>query len=141
MHMPFASPIKQVLLRYRGTCHIASLVSPLPGTAMAAICSSSNLFVATFTQHLASHPTSGSFLTAFSPLPSPLIVTSHPGQKGLTPLLALLISIHDALLTTHVLLPSHLSGTLITNSSSSHTHHSELSYFLLQKWSFGYEWH
>ena len=38
----------------------------------------------------------------------------------------LLNSIHDALLMTHVLLPSLLSGTLITNASSSHTHDSEL---------------
>ena len=66
-------------------------------------------------------------LTTFSPLPSTLIVTSRPGQKGLMPLLALLlIAIHNALLTTHVLLPSHPSGTLITNTSSSHTHHSAL---------------
>ena len=36
--------------------------------------------------------------------------TSHPDQKGLTPLLALLlVSIRDALLTTYALLPSQLS--------------------------------
>ena len=58
---------------------MASFFSPLPGTATAAVCSSSSLLVATFTQHLASHPTSGSLLTTFSSLPSPLIVTSHPG--------------------------------------------------------------
>ena len=75
-----------------------------------AICSSSNFLAATFTQHLSSHPSSGSLLTTSSPLPSPLIVTSHPDQKGLMPLLALLlISIRDAILTTYALLPSHLS--------------------------------
>ena len=33
---------------YCGTCHMASFFSPLPGTTTAAICSSSNLLVATF---------------------------------------------------------------------------------------------
>ena len=61
-------------------------------------------------QHLASHPTSAPLLTTSSLLPSPLTVTSHPDQKGLMPLLALLlVSISDALLTTYALLPSHLS--------------------------------
>ena len=99
-HLPFCC----------GTCHMASFFSPLSKTTTAAICSSSNLLVATFTQHLASHPTSAPLLTTFSPLPSPLIVTSHPDQKGLTPLLALLlVSIRDALLTTYTLVPSHMS--------------------------------
>ena len=93
-----------------GTCHMASSFLPLSRTTTTAICSSSNLLAATFTQCLASHPTSGSLLTTSSPLQSPLIVTSHPDQKGLTPLLALLlISIRDALLTTYALLPSHRS--------------------------------
>ena len=62
-------------------------------------------------QHLVSHPTSTPLLMTSSPLPSPLIVTSHPDHKGLTPLLALLfVLIHDALLTTYALLPSHLSA-------------------------------
>ena len=74
-----------------GTCHMASLFSPLPGTTTTAVCSSSNLLVATFTQHLASHPTSAPFLMTSSPLPSPLTVTSHQNQKGLMPLLALLL--------------------------------------------------
>ena len=66
--------------------------------------------MATFTQHLVSHPTFAPFLTTFLPLPSPLTVTSHQDQKGLTPLLALLlVSIRDAFLTTYGLLPSHLS--------------------------------
>ena len=73
-------------------------------------CSSSSLLVATFTQHLESHPTSAPLRTTSSPLPSPLAVTSHQDQKGLTPLLALLlISIRDAFFTTYALLPSHLS--------------------------------
>ena len=89
---------------------MASFFSPLPRITTAAICSSSNLLVATFTQQLASHPTSAPLLTTSSPLPSPLIVPSHPDQMGLTPLLALLlVSIHDDLLTTYALLPSHLS--------------------------------
>ena len=55
-------------------------------------------------------PTSAPLLTTSSPLPSLLIVTSHPDQKGLTPLLALLlVFIRDALLTTYASLPSHLS--------------------------------
>ena len=90
---------------------MASFFSPFPGSTTAAICSSSNLLVAAFTQHLASHPTSGSLLTTSSPLPSPLTVTSLLDQKELMPLLALLlISICDAFLTTYSLLPSHLSG-------------------------------
>ena len=94
-----------------GTCHMASFFSHLSRTTTAAICSSSNLLVATFTQHLASHPTSTS-----SPLPSPLIVTSHPDQKGLTPLLALLF-------TTYAPLPSHLSvGSHHEYLKLSHTH-------------------
>ena len=98
------------LCRYCGTCHMASFFSPLPGTTTAAICSSSNLLVATFTQHLASHPTPGSPLTTSSPLASPLTITSLLDQKELTPLVALiLISIRDALLTTDSLLPSHQS--------------------------------
>ena len=89
---------------------MASFFSPLPGTTTAAICYSSNFLVATFTQHLASHPTSGSLLTTSSPLPSPLTVTSLLDQKELMPLLALLIIfIHDAFVTTYSLLPSHLS--------------------------------
>ena len=74
-----------------GTCHMASFFSSLPGTTTAAICSSSNLLVATFTQHLASHPTSGSLLTTSSALRSPLTVTSLLDQKELTSLLALLL--------------------------------------------------
>ena len=82
------------------TCHMALSFLPLSRTTKTTICSSSNLLVATFTQHLASHPTSGSLLTTSSPLPSPLIVTSHQDQKGLMPLLAFLhISIRDAILT------------------------------------------
>ena len=93
-----------------GTCVMVSFFSPLPRTTTAAICSSSNLLVATFTQHLASHPTSAPLLSTSSPLPSPLTITSHTDQKGLTPLLALLlVSICDALLTTYTLLPSHPS--------------------------------
>ena len=81
---------------------MASFYSPLSRTTTAAICSSSNVLVATFTQHLASHPTSAPLFATSSPLPSPLIFTSHPDQKGLMPLLALLpVSIHDALLTTY----------------------------------------
>ena len=105
-----------------GTCHMASSFLPLSRTTTTAICSSSNLLVATFTQHLASHPTSWPLLTTSLPLPSPLIVTSHPDQKGLMPLLALLlISIRDALLTTYALLPSHLS-------LDSHHEYLKLSY-------------
>ena len=89
---------------------MTSLFSPLPRTITAAIYSSSNLLVATFMQHLASHPTSAPLLTTSTPLPSPLTITSHPDQKRLTPLLALLlVSIRDALLTNYALLPSHLS--------------------------------
>ena len=63
--------------------------------------------------------------------------TSYLPSKILTPLLALLlISIRDALLTTHLLLPSHPSGTLITNASSSHTHHSELYNFFITEMEF-----
>ena len=61
-------------------------------------------------QRLVSHPTSAPLLTTSSPLPSPLTVTSHQDQKGLMPLPALLlVSIHDAYLTTYALLPSHMS--------------------------------
>ena len=89
---------------------MASFFSPLSRTTTAAICSSSNLLVATFTQHLASDPTSAPLFSTCSPLPSPLVVASHPDQKGLMPLLALLlVSICDAFLTTYALLPSHLS--------------------------------
>ena len=93
-----------------GTCHIASLFLPLPRTATTTSCFSSSLLAAAFTQHFASHPTSAPLLMTSSPLPSPLAVTSHQDQKGLTPLLALaLVSIHDAFLTTYALLPSNLS--------------------------------
>ena len=102
-----------------GTCHMASLFSPLIGTTTTAVCSSSNLLVATLTQHLASHPTSAPLLTTSSPLPSPLTVTSHQDQKGLMPLL--LFSIRDAFLTTYTLLPSHLS-------EDSHHEHFKLSH-------------
>ena len=96
--------------RMGGTCHMASLFSPLPGTTTTAVRSSSNRLVATLTQHFASHPTSAPLLTTSSPLPSPLTVTSHQDQKGLTPFLALiLVSIRNAFLTTYALLPSHLS--------------------------------
>ena len=89
---------------------MASLFLPLPRTATTTSCSSSSLLVASFMQHLASHPTSATLLTTSSPLPSPLAVTSHQDQKGLMPLLALLlVSIRDAFLTTYTLLPSHLS--------------------------------
>ena len=70
------------LLKKCGTCHMASFFSALPGTTTAVICSSSNLLVATSTQHLASHPTSGSLLTTSSPLPSTLTVTSHLRSEG-----------------------------------------------------------
>ena len=51
-----------------------------------------------------------------------LTVTSHQDQKGLTPLLALLlVSIRDAFLTTYALLPSHLS-------EDSHHEYLKLSY-------------
>ena len=57
----------------------------------------------------------------------PRVLYLPPTSKGTTPLLALLlIFVHGAFLTTHVFLPIHLSGTLITNASSSQTHHSEL---------------
>ena len=107
-----------------GTCHMTSFFSPLPGKTTAAICPSSNLLVATFTQQLASHPKSGSLLTTSSPLPSPLTVTSHLRSEGTTSLLALLlISIHDAFLTTNSLLPSHLSeGSHHEYFKLSHTH-------------------
>ena len=73
-------------------------------------------------QHLASHPFSEPILTTSSPLPSPLTVTSHQDQKGLMPLLALLlVSIRDAFLTTYALLPSHLS-------EDSHHEYFKLSY-------------
>ena len=98
------------VITHCGTCHMASLFLPLKRTTTTTSCSSSSLLVATFTQHLASHPTSAALLTTSSPLPSPLAVTSHQDQKGLTPLLALLlVSICDAFLTTYALLPSHLS--------------------------------
>ena len=122
-----------------GTCHMASFFSPLPRTTTAAICFSSNLLVATFTQHLASHPTSAPLITSSLPLPSPLTVTSHPDKMGLTPLLALLLlSIRDAFLTTYALLPSHLSEdshheylklALLIRSSD----HPNTLKFLLQK--------
>ena len=93
-----------------GTCHMASLFLPLPRTATTTSCSSSSLLVTAYTQHLASHPTSAPLLTTSSPLPSPLAVTSHQDQKGLMPLLALLlVSIRNAFLTTFALLPSRLS--------------------------------
>ena len=89
---------------------MASSFLPLSRTNTTDIYSSSNLLVATFTQHLASHPTSGSLLTTSSPLPSPLTVTSLLDQKELTLLLALLlISIRDSFITTYSLLPSHMS--------------------------------
>ena len=88
---------------------MASSFLPVSRTTTTAICTSSNLLVITFTQHLASHPTSGSLLTTSSPLPSLLVVTSHPDQKGLTPLLALLlITVRRHLLTTSSRLPSQL---------------------------------
>ena len=66
--------------------------------------------MATVTQHLVAHPTSAPLLTTSSALPSPLAVNSHLDQKGLMPLLALLlVSIRDAFLTTYALLPSQLS--------------------------------
>ena len=102
--------------------HGITLLAP-PKTAPTTSCSSSGLLVATFTQHLASHPTSAPLLTTSSPLPSPLAVTSHQDQKGLMPLLALLlVSIRDAFLTTYALLPSHLSG------DSHHQYFKALSY-------------
>ena len=61
---------------------MASLFSSLPVRTTATICSSSNLLVAIFMQHLASHPTSGSPLTTSSPLPTPLTVTSHQRSEG-----------------------------------------------------------
>ena len=103
---------------------MTSFFSPLLRTTTAAICSSSNLLVATFPQHLASYRTSASLLATSSPLLSPPIVTSHPDQKGLTPLLALLlVSIRDALVTTYASLPSHLSvGSHHEYLKLSHTH-------------------
>ena len=89
---------------------MASLFLPLPRTATTTSCSSSSLLVAPFSRHLASHPTSAPLLTTSSPLPSPLAVTPHQDQKGLTPLLALLlVPIREAFLTTYALLPSLLS--------------------------------
>ena len=90
---------------------IAAVVVPGRGEKSDAMCYvPHSLLVATVMQHLASHPTSAPLLMTFSPLPSPLAVTSHQDQKGLTPLLALLlVSIRDAFLTTYALLPSHLS--------------------------------
>ena len=100
--------IKRVL-RCCGPCHMASFFSPLWITTTAAICSLSNLLVATFHATPCVSSYLFSLLTTSSPLPSPLIVTSHQDQKGLMPLLALLlVSIHDALLITYALLPSHL---------------------------------
>ena len=97
-------------LPWCGTCNMASLFLPLPRTSTTISCSSSSLLVAAFTQHLASHPTSAPLLTSSSPLPSPLTVTFHQDQKGLTPLLALLlVSIRDTFLTSYALIPSHLS--------------------------------
>ena len=112
-----------------GTCHMASFFSPLSGTTTAAICSSSNLLVATFTQHHASYPTSGSLLTISSPLPNPLTVASHLRSEGTMPLLALLlVSIRDAFLITYSLLPSHLSEDSHQEYFSlSHTHQIILS--------------
>ena len=102
---------------------MASLFLPLPRTATTTSCSSSSLLVAAFTQHLAFHPTSAPLLTTSSPLPSPLAVTSHQDQKGLMPLLALLlVSIRDAFLTTYTLLPSHLY------EDSHHKYFKALSY-------------
>ena len=102
---------------------MASLFLPLPRTATTTSCSSCILLVVAFTQHLASHPASAPILTTYSPLPSPLPVTSHQDKKGLTPLLALLlVSIHDAFLTTYALLPSHLS------EDSHHEYFKALSY-------------
>ena len=93
-----------------GTCHMASLFLPLPRTTTTTSCSSISLLVAAFTQHLVSHPISAPLLTTSSSLPSPLAVTSHQDQKGLSALLALLLaSIHDAFLITYALLPSRLS--------------------------------
>ena len=76
---------------YCGTCNMASSL-PLSRTTTTAICSSSNLIVATFTQHLASHPTSGSLLTTSSSLP------------------------------THGLFSPRLEGTNDSSSSSSYLH-------------------
>ena len=119
------------------TWHMVSLFLPLPRKATTTICSSSSLLVAAFTQYLASHPTSAPLLTTSSPLPGPLAVSSHQDQKGLTPLLALLlVSIRDALLTTHALLPSHLSeDSHHEYLKLSHTHQIILNSeeFLLQK--------
>ena len=128
-----------------GTCHMASIFLPLSRTATTAGCSSSSLLMVTFMQHLPSHPASVSLLTTSSPLPSPLAVTSHQDQKGLMPLLAvLLVSICDAFLTTYALLPSHLcEDSHHEYFKLSHTHQIILKLwrFLLQKWSFGYELH
>ena len=115
------------------------LFLPLPRTTSTAVCSLSNLLLATFRQHLASHPTSAPLLTTSLPLPSPLTVTSHQDQKGLIPLLArLLVFIHDAFLTTYALLPSHLSedSSRIPQALSYSSDHPKLWIFLLQKWSF-----
>ena len=101
---------------HHSSCHSQERQQLLAG-------SSSSLLVATFTQHLASHSTSAPLLTTSSPLPSPLAVIYHQDQKGLTPLLALLlVSICEAFLTTYALLPSHLS------EDSHHEHFNALSY-------------
>ena len=104
----------------------------------------SSLLVSTFMQHLASYPISAPLLTTSSPLPSPLTVTSHQDQKGLMPLLALLlVSICDAFLTTYTLSPSHLSeDSHHEYLKLSHTHQIILNSedFLLQKW-IRYEYH
>ena len=107
------------------------------------ICSSSNLLVATFMQHLASRPTSALLLTTSSPLPSPLTVTSHPNQKGLTPLLALLL-LHSWCFphNLHFVTKSpvcRLSSRMPQALSYLSDHPRKTLKFLLQKWSFSYK--
>ena len=68
--------------------------------------------------------------------------TRQQDNKLTTLLAILLISIHDAFLTTYALLPSHLSeDSHHKYFKLSHTHQIILKLwrFLLQKWSFSYE--
>ena len=58
-HMP--QPRGMQWLSSCGTCHMASSFFPLSRTTTTAICSLSNLLVATFTQHLASYLSSSPF--------------------------------------------------------------------------------
>ena len=113
--VPRAGSVPQArsVLQACGTCHMASSFLSLPRTPTSTICSPSGLLITTLAQRLVlSSPSQTS-----APLPSPLArnnvntsCASHHDQKGLTPLLALLlVSIPDALLTTYAPSPSHFA--------------------------------